>query len=751
MPRRQRIGANSDVGAGVGIRRAKSLPALARIKSDRAMVYKPKAKSLPVATQAKKGVCSRILTPKQVGPICWFLTAFVAMFYSQRSRKILLEASKSWDKDKNNKLIQSLKHILNDKYLKTNSREDEGENENFSDDTFKLILTYLNEHDPLTFPYNPNRHSGGFFTEYYIGKLYRFLNVDYKIFDYYKKENYLFYSYLNDELNDVVDYETIENKLKISLDDNIFFEYNDEDMEAPKILMVIVRDYKYSGLYHKLYPYTIISEGDTKKNTTSMNEMIFYRGSEYHLDSVILENFNDRNILGHSIAGITCKKDKYIYNGWTRINMNPLMANQENTRDIPCELMPYNWNIKKHGDFCLRGTKRCIPDVLKIKKGDMCFNFSKGTRILVYVRKDAISATSRNTMSYGIIPTPIKKTENIFKLATSSKSSSKSKSSNKNLFPSLQAFLVSLSNEVEEGTTLIPKIVGSFTTNDKKKIINAIHRYFEDYNIDNQSKYFNKAFPDNFENIIKHFIRNIYSQLLNPSKKAFNIECLSYTNRIYFEQTKLLSNIKEHLLSFMYEYKPKIENVLIRYIFDIIDDVIGEQYVAKISFDDRDTATDITLYRNEYYLLSNDIHIEGIRLPKGMGLMTDIKIGGQLVVDENPQNNFTYEECKMWVKMPIFNPRTFERIEIDSPIYNRLLCISYQYDTHLIPRMITSRGFDVIYIVISRIKEILSNKKKPSQTREQLENYIRKLQKQPNKGLLSRITKGIKAMLKIKK
>jgi hypothetical protein len=143
MPRRQRIGANSDVGIGAdaGIRRAKSLPplaalaAFARVKSDSRgsddSTTIPKAKSLPsakvrtvgtvgtAATQAKKGICSRILTPKQVGPICWFMAAFVAMFYSQRSRKILLEASKGWDKDKNNKLIQSLKHVLDDKYLKT--------------------------------------------------------------------------------------------------------------------------------------------------------------------------------------------------------------------------------------------------------------------------------------------------------------------------------------------------------------------------------------------------------------------------------------------------------------------------------------------------------------------------------------------------------------------------------------------------------------------------------------------------------
>ena len=53
--------------------------------------------SLPKIQESKKSICSRILTPKQVGPICWFMATFVAMFYSQRSRKLLLEASKNWD------------------------------------------------------------------------------------------------------------------------------------------------------------------------------------------------------------------------------------------------------------------------------------------------------------------------------------------------------------------------------------------------------------------------------------------------------------------------------------------------------------------------------------------------------------------------------------------------------------------------------------------------------------------------------
>ena len=379
----------------------KSLP-VAKIRT--AVKSIPRAKSLPLEKDRtvhpdKKGVCSRILTPKQVGPICWFMATFVAMFYSQRSRKILLEASKSWREDK---LFDLLKHVLNDKYLKKASRESE-DYRNFSDDTFINLLKYLNEHDPRSFPYNPLKHSHGFRSEYYIGELYKLLNVDYKVFDYNKKDNHLFYSYLNKGF-DSLEYETIEKNIQISLYPNKFFVYIDKFMDAPKILMVIVRDDKdTTELYKELFPETIISDGDTKDNITSMNDKIFYRGSEYHLDSVILVNWDIRKG-GHAIAGITCKKDKYIYNGWSRRNMNPAIP----VIRIPCELMRYDWDIKQEGEFCLN-RKKCIPDTLGIKLKRLCFNFKKGRRILVYVRKDAISATSSNTRSYEFLENKRKK------------------------------------------------------------------------------------------------------------------------------------------------------------------------------------------------------------------------------------------------------------------------------------------------------------------------------------------------------
>lgn len=344
-------------------------------------------------TKPPNGTCSRILTPKQVGPICWFMAAFVAMFYSQRSRKKLLNASYSWNKKKD--LFTLLKHVLDDKYLKTASRESE-DYKMFSDNTFAEILTLLYKENSKVFPYNPKTNDGGFNSEYYIGKLYKLLNVDYKIFDYNVSDKHLFYSYLNEEFSSP-DYKVVRKRINPLINHNRTFRYVDENMVAPPVLMVIAHDNKkFTKFYKDLFPNTMVEEGDTKDNIKSLSEKIYYRGSEYNLDSVVLSNWNKRKT-GHAITGITCKKGRYVYNGWTRTSMDPVMANKLITRNIPCELMKYDWNIKKHNDFCLN-TTRCIPDILKtkidVKNTDLCFNFSKGRRIIVYIRKDPGMETS---------------------------------------------------------------------------------------------------------------------------------------------------------------------------------------------------------------------------------------------------------------------------------------------------------------------------------------------------------------------
>ena len=364
-------------------------------------------------TETRKGICSRILTPKQVGPICWFMAAFVAMFYSQRSRKILLEASKGWNKK--DELFKLLYEILHEKFMKVESRESE-DYRNFSDDTFGNIVSLLHMKNPTSFPFDPKRAKPGFYGRFYIGKLYNLLNVDYKMFDYFHttatndpyyrlsysllNEDMSFYNYKIDDNRDVGrDFASKEAKYKTR-------RWKDDKI-APRILLISVVNYGDPTTFPTrtqldeviaYFPSGIISEGEKNiegdnegyiegnpDNLKSMRDTIYYNGYEYNLDSVLLSNWNTGNYLGHEIAGITCEKERYVYNGWVRTSNDPAMK-EGFTLDTPCKLMEFNWNIKDNPDFCL-SSKNCIPEV-GITPRSLCFNFSKGQRVFVYVREE---------------------------------------------------------------------------------------------------------------------------------------------------------------------------------------------------------------------------------------------------------------------------------------------------------------------------------------------------------------------------
>jgi hypothetical protein len=320
--------------------------------------------------KTKNNTCARILTPLQVGPICWFMATFVAMFYSQRSRKLLLKASSGWYKKK--ELFTLLKHVLDDKYLKTKDGRESDDYRNFKEDTFMNILTLLNKEDNKAFPFNPSHKTmlNSYRPQLYIGKLYTLLGVNYKMFDCNTTDYTLRYSYLNEEYNVFRVSKIVDNNIIDDIEDNRegslkAYKYID-DGSAPSVL--IVRFYDY---------------------------YITYNGKKYTLDSAIITNTNTEHKVGHIISGITCKKGRYVYNGWPRINMDPAKATRDLTQNIPCELMKYNWNTVYDNNICLN-RMNCMPDILKgtVEKGNVCFSFSRGSRILVYVRDDAKSATS---------------------------------------------------------------------------------------------------------------------------------------------------------------------------------------------------------------------------------------------------------------------------------------------------------------------------------------------------------------------
>ena len=343
----------------------------------------------------KKSFCNRVLTITQYGPTCWFNAILMSMLYSQRSRKKLLKASEKWNK--RIKIYSIIKYILHNKYIKKDIIEDYKYFDNIKPEN---ILTYLNKFDKNLFEFDPKKDSG-YSPMLYVNKLYNFFNIKTLLLNTFYDNNkrnigyslYNHYEIIKQKKNN----SNNEIKLKIH---NLYKEFIHKKLTNinPDILIIqdklkesLNKDYKTNYSHYDLKHY--FNDNDIN-NLTSFNDTINFNNNIYELDSVILNNYNVDKDMSHSIAGITCKSKKYVYNGWTRYTLNDFNITDDMKNkffDLPCELMPFEWDVKKSNEFCLN-TKQCIPLLLKTKEdkanNKLCFSFDKGPRILIYVKKN---------------------------------------------------------------------------------------------------------------------------------------------------------------------------------------------------------------------------------------------------------------------------------------------------------------------------------------------------------------------------
>lgn len=276
----------------------------------------------------------------------------------------------------------------------------------------ETILHFLNKHNKEKFEFDPTKKEG-YFTESYIKKLYEFLNVEALMFQ--RHNNYIAYSMFNHYTNTTLKDIRINLKTKQYID-NKLAKYN-----SPSVLIVVTDTDNLSNKFYDKYPEYIISNKENTANLLSSNDIIFYNNQEYTLDAVILSNWNKDDYhlkgIGHAIAGITCKNERYVYNGWTRYTLDPNIKQFNNPSkfvSLPCELMKLNWSIKNPNDFCLN-TAKCIPDNTNIDKNkDLCFSFNKGKRVLIYVKKNNSNKTSIDDSRSDSIPPPLQIPKTIY-------------------------------------------------------------------------------------------------------------------------------------------------------------------------------------------------------------------------------------------------------------------------------------------------------------------------------------------------
>ena len=374
-----------------------------------------------------KDKCDNVITLKQYGPTCWFNSILMAVLYSDESRKLLLKKSKKW----NNKILifKTLKHILEKKYFRSSNIYNDYEY--FDKIRPEYILEKLYKYNKKKFSFNPKIKKGGYAPALYIRKIYKLLGAKVLFLDY--KDDLLYYSkYNNTAVNPVVKKgPIIEFVVKFVSKEKVL-----EKFENPDVIIINFT----KSIVDSIPGYYKVPTDSPFYNIVSFNDKVAIKGMNYIQDSVILSNWNRTEIGGHSIAGIKCRDNKYVYNGWTRGTIDIHLQNVNFTKEdydkerlwvaevinkrvvyvniktkiifdklpvggilvsdnihIPCELMKYDWNVRKNSEFCINKKKclldthsnKSIKEIINKDKNELCFSFNKGPRLLIYVRKNS--------------------------------------------------------------------------------------------------------------------------------------------------------------------------------------------------------------------------------------------------------------------------------------------------------------------------------------------------------------------------
>ena len=333
-----------------------------------------------------KSNCDNVISLKQYGPTCWFNSILMSLLYSDESRKLLLKKSKKWNKKI--EVLNTIKYILENKYLRTDKSYKDYEY--FDKIRPEYILKQLYNYNKKKFSIDPDVNKYGFKSALYIRKIYKLLGVKILYLDLDIKTRNIFYSIYNNV--------EIDNNFNEKNKVRFFFNLKSHStllkyFKNPDIIIInpiLNLNTSIYPIHYKISNNPMYLKYKDIMNFANLTSNVNNKKTVYVQDSVLLSNYNTYDTDGHSIVGITCKGNKYVYNGWTRSTIDPNMKINSNITDInikiPCELMKFDWDVNKNKEFCLNRHK-CILDIMDVK--DLCFSFNKGEREIIYVKKNA--------------------------------------------------------------------------------------------------------------------------------------------------------------------------------------------------------------------------------------------------------------------------------------------------------------------------------------------------------------------------
>jgi hypothetical protein len=335
--------------------------------------------------------CRNVVTIPQYKGTCWFNCILMCLLYSEYSRKLLLKENKIFDKS--NKLLCIINKILLSNYVDKIKAQ-----KYFNIIRPEVILSYVKDISSYSLK---NMLLYGWFSNIFLYKFIENLGRSCIVLDRYNNKLYagitqsLDIIIENNEKKIVYTHTIDEIKQKISntpTPDYIYINiWKNEDRSGPLMESIIQQFYKHNkaSLLLNKYGFTYSSGIHTYE------EKITFNGYEYILDSCISANYNITRF-GHEVAGLKCKNNKYIYNGWINSTNDAALKKNDDQKKIPCDLMKYNWDIKDDKDKICIDMKNCkmnnIVSQRQEKRTDLCFSFgiNKGRNTLIYVRLNPI-------------------------------------------------------------------------------------------------------------------------------------------------------------------------------------------------------------------------------------------------------------------------------------------------------------------------------------------------------------------------
>ena len=372
-------------------------------------------------------VCNFVNTVPQFGGTCWFNSILMATLYSEKSRKLLLKLAKKWDKSNN--FLMVIKNILKNHYFNSEKTNKYFEKVKPEAILFKMLQTYNDKFLKKFLKYKIKTLGYsilGWYNEDII-KFYKYLGVNCLDITYFNDngeylinfDKYFKYKQDTKNSNQVIteqfnkktaseksfekEYKEVKNILK-KVPDVIILNHSELNSVYTKNVKKLKDSYKKFNKdaikAHYLTTHKIKQDNSIKKYDNIIN----FNGHKYKLDSCLIENYDRDSGVGHSIVGLSCDGNRFIYNGWNIYTNDAAIKDNLKLNYTTCSLMHFNWDLKTNEEFCLNKTL-CKLDFIKQydNSNQLCFSFNKGPRILIYIKMKDSNESLTNTDQESII------------------------------------------------------------------------------------------------------------------------------------------------------------------------------------------------------------------------------------------------------------------------------------------------------------------------------------------------------------